>query len=105
MVWMVHCALGRTGPPVGRSTWVGPSGSESRLLSWLVMTMGNRIHHGVTSVKYTVSVQFDVSNAVHYYGPCGYCVGATSTNGCRAAGSPGRFCCGTHRRPSICQIQ
>lgn len=64
MVWMVHCALGRTGPLVGRSTCVGPSGSESRLLSWLVMTMGNRIHHGVTSVKYTVPVQFDVSNAV-----------------------------------------
>lgn len=36
---------------------VGLSGSVSRLLSWLLMTMVNRIHHGVTSVKYTVPVQ------------------------------------------------
>lgn len=50
-VWMVQGAVGGTRP-----LDVGLSGSESRLLSWLVMTMVNRIHHGVTSVKYRVAV-------------------------------------------------
>lgn len=47
----------------------------------------------------------NVSNTVRYYGYCGYCVDAISIDSCKAARSPGPFCCGTHRRPSICQIQ
>lgn len=62
------CTLQQAASPAEWSGWckvqweetrpldVGLSGSVSRLLSWLVMTMVKGIHHGVTSVEYRVPV-------------------------------------------------
>lgn len=62
--------VGLDGPCCSVKDWaargplnVGPSGSVSRLLSWLVMTMVNGIHHGVTSVEYGTCT-INVSNTV-----------------------------------------
>lgn len=57
MVWVVHGAVRRTGPARGPLN-VGLSGSVSRLLSWLLMTMVNRIHRGDgCRIQYTVPAQ------------------------------------------------